>query len=681
MLKGQIAFCLGVHNHQPVGNPPEVLENIYQRAYLPFIEVLLRYPSIKVTLHYSGVLLSWFSESHPDFLDLLGKLIERGQVELRTGGFYEPILPIIPPCDAIGQIKKLTEFLEKELSFSPKGLWLAERVWEPYLPALLSEAGVEYIVVDDFHFLAAGLKEEELSGYFVTEAENRLLKVFPSSMKLRYLIPFRPVKKTLDYLKEKAVREGVVTLDDDGEKFGAWPRTHETVYEEGWLKKFFQALEANGDWIKTITFSECLRETNAVGRIYLPTASYPEMLEWALPAEMGEAYENLLAELKASKTYEKYKPFLKGGFFRNFLVKYPEANRMHKKMWYVAEKVHKSKSREALDELWKGQCNDAYWHGVFGGLYLPHLRSAVYESLIKAEVLAEETLLKEEPRRALGVMDFDKDGQDEVLMGNSFLNLYLSPAQGGAIFELDYRPKFCNLLNVLTRRKEAYHGRIKEAVEEEGVKTIHEMVKAKEKGLEGYLYYDSYERLSLIDHFFATNATLEDFAKGACEEMGDFVSAAYEILDLNEPELALELSRCGKVRLDEKLLPILVKKRISLEDFRVIVDYEIRNLSEEALNLLFGLEFNLSVDTDMRKYVRGDFVKLMDEARGFQVSFEFEGKPSVLSFPIEAVSLSEEGFERICQGTSLLPNWGLTLDGKGTWKTRLSLKIEEENRG
>ena len=72
---------------------------------------------------------------------------------------------------------------------------------------------------------------------------------------------------------------------------------------------------------------------------------------------------------------------------------------MHKRMVMVSRKVHEAldaqgtKSSDGavrmLDHLYQSQCNDSYWHGVFGGLYLPHLRSAVYEHLIQAEVLAD----------------------------------------------------------------------------------------------------------------------------------------------------------------------------------------------------------------------------------------------------------------------------------------------------
>jgi alpha-mannosidase len=47
-------------------------------------------------LHYSGVLLEWLEERHPEFFDQLRELCGRGQVELLGGGYYEPILLSIP---------------------------------------------------------------------------------------------------------------------------------------------------------------------------------------------------------------------------------------------------------------------------------------------------------------------------------------------------------------------------------------------------------------------------------------------------------------------------------------------------------------------------------------------------------------------------------------------------------
>ena len=39
----------------------------------------------------------------------------------------------------------------------------------------------------------------------------------------------------------------------------------------------------------------------------------------------------------------------------------------------------------ALDHLYQGQSNDCYWHGLFGGIYISHMRLATHEHLIAAE--------------------------------------------------------------------------------------------------------------------------------------------------------------------------------------------------------------------------------------------------------------------------------------------------------
>jgi alpha-amylase len=39
--------------HQPVDNFDSVFKEAYEKSYKPFIDVLEKYPAIKVTLHYS----------------------------------------------------------------------------------------------------------------------------------------------------------------------------------------------------------------------------------------------------------------------------------------------------------------------------------------------------------------------------------------------------------------------------------------------------------------------------------------------------------------------------------------------------------------------------------------------------------------------------------------------------
>ena len=109
----------------------------------------------------------------------------------------------------------------------PTGMWCAERVWEPGLPRLLREAGIEWTILDDVHFNNVGLEDSQLYGYYATEDQSSILKVYATSKTLRYTIPWRPVHETIEALRSLATVEGnrILVMGDDGEKFGSWPDT------------------------------------------------------------------------------------------------------------------------------------------------------------------------------------------------------------------------------------------------------------------------------------------------------------------------------------------------------------------------------------------------------------------------------------------------------------------------
>lgn len=130
----KIAFGLALHNHQPLGNFSWVFADAYKRAYLPMVEELARHPLIHASLHYSGCLIDWLAAERPEFMLMLKELVDRGQVEIMGGAYYEPILPAIPDIDKHGQIVKMGSFIEKEFEARPGGMWLAERVGSPTWP-------------------------------------------------------------------------------------------------------------------------------------------------------------------------------------------------------------------------------------------------------------------------------------------------------------------------------------------------------------------------------------------------------------------------------------------------------------------------------------------------------------------------------------------------------------------
>jgi 4-alpha-glucanotransferase len=367
----KVHFILGVHNHQPIGNFGFVFEKAYQQSYLPFLTQIEKHPDLRWNMHATGILWEWLEKNHADYVDRVAEQVRLGRLEILTGGYYEPILPALPDADKSGQIQKLSRYIRQRFKMKPKGMWLAERVWEPHLTKVLHDNGVDYTLVDDTHFLTTGMTLDEMAGAFLSEEQGVTAKMLPIRQDLRYAIPFKEPGETLNILRKYVSPSGhrALVMFDDGEKFGLWPDTYKHVYEEGWLEKFLTVLDSNRDWIVTTRISDYLSVHVPHGRVYLPTASYSEMSEWTLPAPSQEAMEDLLKHLSA-ETQAVAKRFVRGGFWRNFLTKYEESNNLHKKMLRVSEKVHAAvaalggqitkptgKVQRMLDALWAGQCN------------------------------------------------------------------------------------------------------------------------------------------------------------------------------------------------------------------------------------------------------------------------------------------------------------------------------------
>ncbi len=481
----QVRLILALHDHQPVGNFDGVFEEAYRTAYLPFLEVLEGYPEIPFVLHTSGPLMEWLVEHRPEFIARLRRLVESGRVEILGGGFHEPILTMIPHRDRVGQIRDYSRYLEETLGARVRGMWIAERVWEQSLVSSIAEAGIEYTILDDAHFLRAGCAAGDVLGYYLTEDEGRLLKVFPGSEALRYNIPFREPHESYEYLRRLADRRpgATVVFADDGEKFGSWPETFEHVYKKGWLHRFCDMLLGNRDWLETTTLARAVDATLPEGKVYLPDGSYREMTEWALEPDAPAAYRRASTRVEAiDDSGEASRFFRPGGFWRNFKVKYAECDEMYSRMLAVSRRLAALEAGGSADpdylevarqELYRGQCNCPYWHGSFGGLYLPHLRNAIYRGLIAADNAMDDAEGRSGPRVALEVADLNLDARQEVRLENEAMIALVRPACGGHLYELDVRRVATNLLATLDRRPEPYHEAIREARRRHGERRLH----------------------------------------------------------------------------------------------------------------------------------------------------------------------------------------------------------------
>jgi len=479
---GPLGFIFGLHLHQPVGNFDHVFAEHVERVYRPLLARIAEREFFPVVLHLSGPLLEWLEGHDPAYVDEIGRLAADGRVELLAAGWYEPVLAALLRRDRIEQVEWMREALRARFGVDARGLWLTERVWSPELAADLADAGIRAALVDDRHFLVTGFPRDRLHAPIWTEADDRRLALFPIDERLRYLIPFRPPSETADYLRSlHAAGHRLAVLADDGEKFGGWPGTHEWVYERGWLAQFLDTMEALRDEgvARLVTLEAALRDVPSGGLAYLPTASYREMEGWSLTPEAGIRLQRLEHDLGAERMAGPDGALVRGAHWRNFLVKYPEANRMHKKAQRLSivcrERGDPEPARRAIG---RAQCNDAYWHGVFGGLYLPHLREAIWGNLADAEAVL---------RRGEGIgwetLDLDADGHDEVWVHSARFSAIVSPRRGGALEELTDFAARVNYADVLTRRLEAYHQAALDASEAHadsgGAPSIHDI----ERGL------------------------------------------------------------------------------------------------------------------------------------------------------------------------------------------------------
>jgi len=646
-------FAMAFHCYQPVSNFDGMIERVYRRAYLPLLGALEGFPGIKASFHMSGNLLEWLEERHPEYIKKLARMVAVGQIEIIGGGCFEPVMAIIPERDRAGQLRLNSETVSRMFGIRPRGAWIAERVWEPALADTLSGAGAEYTIVDDHHLLSAGVDGEKIYAPCLTRGEKGEVVLFPSLMDLRYAMPFRSPEWSLEHMRSIADGRRKVScffFADDGEKFGAWPHTYNWVYRRGWLRNFLTMLEKNRDWLETATYSEVMDTVPAEEIGSVPASSYAEMMEWS------------------------------GGDFMNFMDKYPEADRMRRRMLSVSDKIERA-DRGATDlgqkaditaarkELFKAQAGCAYWHGTFGGVYLPHLRQGVYRHLIKADDIIDPRLNSDKGR--VSVVEHDLGGaKREMVLSNGCIGVFLASA-GGAVTELDHIPSNVNLVNTMSRVTEKYHDKLsrdygprlreaRRAVVSGKIANIHDVLGVGERGLRKVLFYDDYRRGCFLTHVFRDRMAWRDMRKGHVSHTG-FLKGRYDMsVETGKGSVSGILVRKDRAFMDNaRPFDLEVEKRVALKgDSAVEFTQRITKLSGGPLSLRYGVEFNFLIwdRAVMRRdrSLRTDRFSLKDRYTGLRMDFMVDSGAMVYMYPLYTVNETESGLRKTFQGVSLI---------------------------
>ena len=621
--RAPVRFVFGVHLHQPVGNFDHVFQEHARDVYSPLVAQLERRHKGTFMLHMSGPLLEWLESHDIPLLDRIGRLASDGKVEFLLGGMYEPILAAIPRADRTEQIAWHREALRARFGAEASGLWLTERVWEPELAFDLAAAGVRYALVDDRHFLVTGFERGALHAPYRTESDGRAITLLAIDERLRYMIPFRPPEELAEYFRElHAAGQPLAVFADDGEKFGGWPGTREWVYERGWFERFYDALDGLIDdgIVQMRGGTEAINAVPSAGLAYLPTASYREMEAWSLPPRPAVRLAALESDLGAERMSGPDGALVRGSHWRNFLTKYTEANRLQKKTSALSALCRKHGDPPAARRaIGRAQCNDALWHGVFGGLYLPHLREALWRQL----AIAERELRAGQRLRA-ETLDIDADGADEVWIHSSGFSAVVAPARGGSLVDFTHFETGRNYADTLTRRLESYHiphtRHSQPAESTVGTPSIHE--------IESALMIES-----------PPPVDLDDRAIGVARLISADVSAAEFSAATYTPLHSWARARCT-------------------------ISHEARDdgMHVWCVHGGFGVEWTLRDSGSMRAHYWWDSSRVPSGAR-FAVELSLAAplrldSPNALHvwrYDVETVGKSERGLERTRQGESVTP--------------------------
>ena len=665
MKRTKLVF--GAASTQPVGATDDEIEDAYQRAYKPFLKTLYNAPDIPSTLFFSGHLLTWLEKHHSEYTDVLSEMIDRKQVEILGGGFYDPVFTIIPRPDRIGQVESLTTLLRKRFGRRPRGSWVTEHIWEPSLASTMNSSGMDFVFLDDNHFQAAGLTGDLMYRPCLTEDQGKTIVVFPVCHELVRMARDKSPEDVIAFLKSKRSDDPsrLVVLIDNGERFRGTFGDGKKGPDSSWLSRMLHLMQENREWLNV-----------------------------ELPSALNQHHQPQPRGYFASAFFDKSTGSV-GGCFRHNITRYPESNLMYAKMQYIHILVNqirgdKYRKQAAREELWKGQCHTAYWHGSHEGIYSNRLRKQVYCSLIEAEKKTRERGIF---RPSIVTVDFDMDGVDEYLFQGQEINAYVHEC-GGTLFELDYLPRPWNYLDTLSRHREKYH--------------------SAEVASAGY---DLVPRRGFVDHFLNPKTTLSGFEAARGSQQGSFESDIYKCISVKRDSHVLQFRAEGTVDPSSPRngngrgsrsrpssgksgpIPVTLEKRYQFKRSSLDVEYTITNNGEQLLSTIFTPELNLSFlsqepdhlrmfarsgksqprecSPEMTEHTGVAELRLDDIQNEVSITVGFGADVPLWTLPVMTMGRGPEGVRARYQSSSILPRWSLALQPGESTSAQISLKIDK----
>ena len=634
---------IGTYNHLPQGTEESSFEETYQVCWRPFLSTLYRFPDIAAVLHYSGTALSWLEARHPEFIMLLEEMTSRKQIELLGGGFFAPLLPLVPGPDRLGQMEMLTTYIRKTFGRRPRGCWIQDYAWEPGFTSSLEACGFDFTFLQERQFRMAGVDTGRPA---ITEDQGRSLIVFPAFDAAESLAKMVPFHEAVADLRSRHGDLPLVCLMYPGSAAKELWAASGLESPDVFFERAFAALQKESLVVETTTPSRYLKTAQKLNRAYFSSSASALLLERSRPASPRAEKAGNDGALDGF------------GSSRRILLRHEESLLLYAKMQYVRILVSqlrgdKSRKKSAQEELWKAQCGDAYWNGPSGGSFRPRLRGAAYSALI----LAEKTTRQRGGFSAgVTMADIDFDGEREIVYQGGEFNAYVR-LKGGAIFELDSLRTLTNYASVLASQDPNAR-----------------------RGGPRHCFQDSIAK-----------------SGGFGQEIANCREATYGLEDSDRPAHLAVLTKEVTLEQSGRKKTVFIRKRYTFRKVAMSVTYEIANRENDTLNFRFCSELNLlagdqpdavgfegqrngsekvELSSSNKAAASGlDLLRIENRAAGEHLELRADRPFELLAMPLFQNVAAFGTDAKVYEGASILVGWDLSVPPDASVKVVLNLEF------
>jgi hypothetical protein len=266
---------------------------------------------------------------------------------------------------------------------------------------------------------------------------------------------------------------------------------------------------------------------------------------------------------------------------------------------------------EVFEELLRSQCCCGYWHGVFGGIYLPHLRDAVNLGNIYAEKQLSDGICQIE---------------DLYILKNSNMAVSIEK-KAGSLQSIDLFDKNINIINAFSRKPEFYH-----------------------KDIDSEVFYDNSQRNSFTDRILSEELDSDKYIKRMYGDQSDIFIKDYFLKGIYNDKYEKISAECqSECFIQNKIADLKISKVFHIKDKSLIADYEweIKDIESDNDYLTVELNFHNIFGVEPQVIYGKEFI--LNSSYNINLKVNCDNSHKIILVPVYTVSNNHQKIENIQQ--------------------------------